>query len=138
MFKRILREAPPGEAGTVIGAGTLIRGSITAKSSIHIDGEMEGDVNTRGDVVIGAGGKARMDLKARHVTIAGRFEGTLEAEGKLEIKSGGVIVGSVITNGLIIEDGAVFSGDMEMSNGDPAAIPPPEGGGGIAAGGDSD
>ena len=38
---------------------------------------MEGDIITQGDVVIGESGKVQIELKARHVAIAGRFEGRL-------------------------------------------------------------
>lgn len=115
MFKKTPREAPPGKVSTVLGKDASFKGSIKTKSPIRIDGEMEGDIVTQGDVVIGESGKVKLDLKARHVTIAGRFDGTLEAEGRLEIKGSGIIIGSVKTNGLIVDDGAVFSGNMEMS-----------------------
>lgn len=114
MFKKSPREAPPGKVGTVIGKDAFFKGSIKTKSLIRIDGEMEGDISTQGDVVIGESGKVKLDLKARHVAIAGRFEGNLEAEGKLEIKGSGIVIGSVKTNGLMVDDGAVFSGNMEM------------------------
>lgn len=124
MFKKTPREAPPGKVSTVLGKDTFFKGSIKTKSPIRIDGEMEGDIETQGDVVIGESGKVKLELKARHVTIAGRFDGTLEAEGRLEIKSSGIIAGSVKTNGLIVDDGAVFSGNMEMSGQDRAAKRP--------------
>ena len=87
---------------------------------------MEGDITTQGDVVIGESGKVKLDLKARNITIAGRFDGCLEAEGKLEIRGSGVILGSVKANGLIVDDGAVFSGNMEMSGQGEAGLPFPK------------
>lgn len=114
MFKKDQLETPPDKVNTVIGKDTQFKGSIKTKGLIRIDGEMEGDVATQGDVVIGEGGKVNLELKARNVAVAGRFEGNLETEGKLEIRSSGVVVGNVKTNGLIVDDGAVFSGSMEM------------------------
>lgn len=123
MFKKPPLETPPDKVNTVIGKETCFKGTIKAKGLIRIDGEMEGVIETQGDVVIGENGKVNLELKARHVAIAGRFEGNLEAEGKLEIKSSGVIIGSVKTNGLLVDDGAVFSGSMEMRQKDQQVKP---------------
>lgn len=123
MFKKTPIETPPDKVNTVIGKDTCFKGSIKAKGLIRIDGEMEGEIETQGDVVIGEGGKVNLELKARHVAIAGRFEGNLEAEGKLEIKNSGIIIGSVKTNGLLVDDGAVFSGSMDMRQKDQPVRP---------------
>lgn len=123
MFKKTPIETPPDKVNTVIGKDTCFKGSIKAKGLIRIDGEMEGEIETQGDVVIGEGGKVNLELKARHVAIAGRFEGSLEAEGKLEIKNSGIVIGSVKTYGLLIDDGAVFSGSMEMRQKDQPVRP---------------
>lgn len=121
MFKKIPIETPPDKVNTVIGKDTYFKGTIKAKGLIRIDGEMDGEIETQGDVVIGEGGKVALELKARNVAIAGRFEGNLEAEGKVEIRSSGVVIGSVKTNGLLVDDGAIFSGSMEMRQQDQAA-----------------
>ena len=123
MFKKTPIETPPDKVNTVIGKDTCFKGSIKAKGLIRIDGEMEGEIETQGDVVIGEGGKVNLELKARHVAIAGRFEGSLEAEGKLEIKNSGIVIGSVKTYGLLIDDGAVFSGSMELRQKDQPVRP---------------
>ncbi|NLA27339.1 MAG: polymer-forming cytoskeletal protein [Firmicutes bacterium] len=123
MFKRTPTATPPDKVNTVIGKDTLFKGTIKAKGLIRIDGEMEGGIETRGDVVVGESGKVCLEIKARNVAIAGKFEGNLEAEGKLEVKSSGVVVGSIIANGLIVDDGAVFSGSMEMRQKDQIVKP---------------
>lgn len=114
MIRKTPLETPPDKVNAVIGKDTYFKGSIKAKGLIRIDGEMEGEIDTQGDVIIGEEGRVKLDLKARHVAIAGRFEGNIEALGKLEIRSSGIVVGSVKTNGLIVDDGAIFSGNMEM------------------------
>lgn len=128
MFKKDQLETPPDKVNTVIGKDTHLKGSLRAKGLIRIDGEMEGDVHTQGDVVIGESGRVALDLKARNVAVAGRFEGTLEAEGKLEIRSSGIVIGSVKTNGLLVDDGAVLAGTMEMKRKDQAVKPVLKGG----------
>lgn len=123
MFKKDQLETPPDKVNTVIGKDTHFKGSIRTKGLIRIDGEMEGDVHTQGDAVIGESGRVALDLKARNVAVAGRFEGTMEAEGKLEIRSSGIVIGNVKTNSLLVDDGAVFSGNIEMKRKDQVVKP---------------
>ena len=124
MFKKEQLEAPPDKVNTVIGKDTSFKGTIRAKGLIRIDGDMEGEVITPGDVVIGESGRVAAEIKGRNVAVAGRFEGNLDVEGKLEIRSTGIVIGGEVkTNGLLVDDGAIFSGDVEMKRKDQAVKP---------------
>ncbi len=114
MFKKDSLEVTTDKVDTIIGKDTVFKGNINSKGLIRIDGEAEGHLVNKGDVVVGESGKVLADLKARNVTIAGYFEGTLEAEGKLELKKTATVAGNLKANGLIVEEGAVMSGDIEM------------------------
>jgi len=109
-----LLKPPPEKVSTVIGKDTTFKGTIRAKGPIRIDGKVEGEIHTQGDVIIGESGWGVLDLKALNVSVAGRFEGTLEAEGKLDIRSSGAVLGNIKANGLVVDDGAVFSGSIVM------------------------
>lgn len=114
MFKKDSVETVPGKVDTIIGKDTFFSGNINGKGVIRIDGEIEGAVQNKGDVIIGENGKINAELSARNITIAGLYEGTLEAEGKLELKKTATAIGTFKANVLIVEEGAVVSGSMEM------------------------
>lgn len=114
MFKKDNLETPLDKINTVIGKDTFFKGALTGKGLIRIDGEAEGSIVNEGDLIIGENGRVKVDLKARNVTIAGYYEGTMEAEGKLELKKTATAIGSFKTNGLLVEEGAVVSGSLEM------------------------
>ncbi len=114
MFNKDNTETGSGKVDTIIGKETWFKGTINGKGLIRIDGEAEGEVINKGDVIIGESGKVSVDLKARNITIAGSYEGSLEAEGKLELKKTATVSGTFKANGLIIEEGAVMTGNMEM------------------------
>jgi cytoskeletal protein CcmA (bactofilin family) len=114
LFKKDNLETPPDKVNTIIGKDTFFNGTIHGKGLIRIDGAAEGSIINKGDVIIGEGGKVSVDLKARNITIAGHYEGTLEAEGRLELKRTATASGTFKTNGLLIEEGAVLCGNMEM------------------------
>ena len=114
MFKKDNLETPPDKVNTVIGRDTHFNGTLKGNGLIRIDGEAEGTVIGTGDVIVGESGRVAVELKARNVTIAGCFEGNLEAEGKLELKRTASATGTFKVNGLIIEEGAVLAGSMDM------------------------
>ncbi len=116
MFKKDNMEVPSDKVNTIIGKDTFFNGTINGRGLIRIDGEAEGTIVNQGDVVVGEDGRVSIELKARNITIAGHFEGSLEAEGKLELKRTGNAVGTFRANALVVEEGAVLSGTMEMES----------------------
>lgn len=114
MFKKDNLEAPPDKVNTVIGKDTFFKGTFNGKGLIRIDGEAEGSISNKGDVVIGESGRLKADLKGRNITIAGYYEGALTAEGKLELKRTATVLGTCKVNNLLIEEGAVIAGSLDM------------------------
>ena len=122
MFKKDNLETPPDKVNTLIGKDTFLKGSLESKGSIRIDGKVEGQVDNKGDFFIGESGVVAADLKARNVTIAGQFEGTIDAGGRLELKRTAVAKGTFKASALHVEDGAVLDGNMEMKTGAVATL----------------
>jgi cytoskeletal protein CcmA (bactofilin family) len=120
MFKKDNLETPPDKVNTLIGKDTFFKGSLESKGSIRIDGQVEGQIDSKGDFIVGESGVVAADLKARSVTIAGRFEGSIAAGGRLELKRTAVAKGTFKASTLHVEDGAVFDGSMEMKTGEGA------------------
>ncbi len=114
MFKKDNIETPPDKVNTFIGKDTFLKGSLDSKGSLRIDGKVEGQINSKGDFFVGENGSVAADLKARNVTIAGHFDGTIEAGGRLELKRTAVAKGTFKANALHVEDGAVLDGSMDM------------------------
>lgn len=114
MFGKSGAAPAPDKVSTVIGRGSVFKGTIEAKGLFRIDGEFEGTITNTGDVIVAEGGLARVDLKARNVTIAGRFEGALEAGGKLSLKRTAKAQGTFKINDLQVEEGAQICGGLEM------------------------
>ena len=121
MFKKDNLETPLDKVNTVIGKDAFFKGTITAKGFIRIDGEAEGSVSNKGDLVIGESGRLKADLKGRNITIAGHYEGNLEADGRLELKSTAKVLGKFKANTLLVEDGAVLNGSIDTKHKDQAS-----------------
>jgi cytoskeletal protein CcmA (bactofilin family) len=100
-------------ATTIIAHGTQIKGDIQLKCHLHIDGEIEGDIQTNGNVVIGKPGVAKGDIRASSISISGRFEGSIDGD-TVEVLEGGKLFGTVTAKEFVIEPNAVFEGESRL------------------------
>ncbi|MBB6086237.1 bactofilin family protein [Wenzhouxiangella marina] len=98
-----------GGGTTVIASGTKLVGDLTLNDSLHVDGSVEGKIDSDNEVSIGEEGRVEGDINADTVMISGQFDGSIEAK-RLEIVATGRVSGSIAVAQLVIESGAVFNG----------------------------
>ena len=107
--------AGPVSTLTVIGRAMVIRGDITSRESLLVDGQVEGTLElSNSRLVVGANGRVSADAKAREIEVLGTISGDLEASKKITIRKGGRLVGDLRTPGIVIEEGAYFKGRIEI------------------------
>ena len=99
---------------TIIGKDTRITGTLHSSGPIRIDGHVEGEVNIDGDIIIGREAVLEAKIKCNHIQVAGKIIGNVEATGKLEILSSGIIEGDVNVHTMQVEDGAILRGICSM------------------------
>ncbi|HHV16867.1 MAG TPA: polymer-forming cytoskeletal protein [Gelria sp.] len=100
---------------SLISPGVEIKGDISSQGSIRIDGYVEGNLNIKGDLILGDKGKIKGEVKAENIIIAGKIEGTATAGTRLEIAATGTIVGDINATTLIIEEGGLLDGTSRMT-----------------------
>jgi len=100
---------------TIIGTDTIFEGKLSSKTSIRIEGTVQGEVQLDGDLTIGKDGSVSHVVQARNVTLAGHISGDLTVTEKLNILSSGHFEGKARIGALVIEDGAVFDGESQMN-----------------------
>jgi cytoskeletal protein CcmA (bactofilin family) len=98
-----------------ISKGTEIIGSINAAGDMRIDGVLEGNLTSKGRVVIGETGRIKGDLVCKNVDIWGSFEGKIEASESTNFKAVAHVIGDIKSSKLYIEAGAKFNGSCTMS-----------------------
>lgn len=105
-------------ADTVIGTKTRIEGTVTGADRLVIRGEVAGTVEMDGAVVVEAAGRVHADVQAEEVSVLGSVDGYLVGRRKVEILPDGRLVGDVRTARILISDGAVFRGRVDMDIGE--------------------
>lgn len=99
----------------LIGSGTEITGDVTCNGDVRIDGILNGNLQTKGKVVIGETGKANGEVSCKNADISGKIEGKIIVSELLSLKPSSFISGDIATNKLAIEPGARFTGNCNMS-----------------------
>ncbi len=100
----------------IIGNGTNIKGDINSSSDIRIDGNLTGNVDTSGKLVIGESGKVKGEIHCKNGDISGKIEGKITTTELLSLKASSKIQGDMIVNRLAIEPGCVFIGNCQMDS----------------------
>ena len=94
--------------------GTEVIGNINTSGDIRLDGTLEGNLNSKGKVVVGNTGKTKGDIVCRTTDIFGQVEGTLNVSEIISLKSSSKVSGTIVTSKISIEAGAIFNGTCTM------------------------
>ena len=104
-----------GTLYNALTAGSKIIGTVIADSDIRIDGCVEGDVQSKGKVVIGENGLVKGTVSCLNADIMGTLDGKVTVRQTLSLRATSRIKGDVQTQTLIVEPNAVFNGTCSMS-----------------------
>ncbi len=114
------RQAPPsGRNVTLIAQAARVEGTLSGGADIHVEGEVEGTVSTKGRLVVAESGRVKAQLHGRIVTVAGRVTGNVTADERIELKETAHLTGDITAPRVLIREGATFDGKVKMK--EPAA-----------------
>ena len=99
---------------TIVGQGAKLEGTVVSAGSLRIDGQIKGQVNADGDVMLSPQSAVEADIRAQNVSVAGRFKGSIVVKGRAEITRGGRVDGNITSKTLVVEEGALFQGQSIM------------------------
>jgi len=101
---------------TIIGPGSHIKGDIEVQGGIRIDGSVEGNINATGPITVGRDGKIiTPSITATSATVGGTIKGDISAKERIRLEPTANVEGNLITELLIVEEGAVFTGNSNMT-----------------------
>ena len=104
---------------SVLGADVTIAGNISASTELHIDGNVEGDIDCA-SLVQGEGSQITGEVNAESARLAGRVDGSIHARELVILRSAS-INGDVHYEALTVEQGASVQGRFAPRDAAPAA-----------------
>jgi cytoskeletal protein CcmA (bactofilin family) len=99
---------------TIIGKTVTVKGEILGSEQLVAEGTVEGRITIETTVLIREGGLVKADVDANNINIAGGVVGNIVVKDKIEIVSGGYVLGDIRTPRLIVNDGASVKGTIDM------------------------
>jgi len=99
----------------MISQGTEITGVLKTNTDIRISGKLDGTIESKGKVIISAGGFISGSVIGKEADVAGTIEGELVVSDKLVLRQTAVVKGDITTKSLLVEEGARFDGACKMS-----------------------
>ena len=107
---------------SIIGEGTRFRGEFEINGLLRIDGDFEGTIRTSGKVLVGLNGRARCNIYAETAVVGGIVEGHIFCTEKLILLSTGMVLGSVASPRLVVEEGVILNGTCRISRPQPDSV----------------
>ena len=110
---------------TVIAKDDSLSGKLELKGSGQVLGSFSGQIDSDGDLLVGADAHVEADIRGVRITISGLVRGNIVATNRLKITSTGRLEGDATVGALVVQEGGVHYGVIRVH---PEGIPdtPPE------------
>ncbi len=104
----------PVDKLSIVADGTLFRGDIETTGHLRIDGKVQGNISSTGNVAIGKGGEVEGNITATNLKVSGRVKGNVEVTERCVLDSSAILHGDSKVKILAVEEGAIINGRVSM------------------------
>lgn len=114
MFRSAASMANNHQQETIIAQGVKVEGDFVSQGDVAIDGEVSGTIRTAGALRVGETAVIQANVSAQSAVVAGRLEGNLQVEERLELLESSHVEGDVQARVLSVAAGAQVNGRISM------------------------
>jgi cytoskeletal protein CcmA (bactofilin family) len=100
----------------VISAGSNMEGMFSSSENVRLDGFVKGEIKCSQRFVMGENGRVEGNLYSNDAIIMGRIDGDVIVTDTLQLKSTGIIKGSITAKYMIVEEGAQYVGECKIGS----------------------
>jgi cytoskeletal protein CcmA (bactofilin family) len=104
------------DTSTVVGQTILIKGNLEGDEDLTVQGRIEGAINLSKTLIVEPSGVVKADVSVSNAVVSGVMVGNLTASDSVEISDTGRMVGDIKAPRVIIVEGALFKGNVDMGN----------------------
>lgn len=101
-------------AQTIIGPSITVDGEILGDEPLLVRGTVKGRIHLSAAVHVEASGVVEAEVRTSEAHIAGQLTGNVIAAERVEIQPGGRLTGDIRAPRILIADGALFKGTIDM------------------------
>ncbi len=99
---------------TIIGPDAVFKGELSFEKGVKQLGKFEGQIETKGHLVIAKGAELKGEVIAGNVDVQGDVKGNLTVSGKVCLAATAKLEGDLQTARLEVAEGAVFIGKCRV------------------------
>jgi len=99
---------------TFLGKGVDFKGVVHFDGTVRIDGRLEGEIHTKGTLIVGENAVIKGIISAGSLICSGKINGNINAAEKVELMKPAVLIGDVRSPSISMEPGAHFHGLCDM------------------------
>lgn len=104
------------DSNTVVGESILIKGNLEGDEDLTVQGQIEGSINLNKTLIIEPSGVVKAEVSVANAVISGIMVGNLSASDSVELTDSGRMVGDIQAPRIIITEGALFKGRVDMGD----------------------
>lgn len=112
---------PTGGTRNILSSDVEIKGTVKFTNDLVVDGKIEGEITSDGNLTIGENARIKAEVKTATVVVYGKVQGNITATDRIELKASAEVIGDIKAKVLTIEAGAIFVGKSTV--GTPAQTP---------------
>jgi cytoskeletal protein CcmA (bactofilin family) len=95
--------------------GTEFHGELRFRNTFRIDGKLRGRIVSENTLIVGESGEVDAEIECGVVSIRGTVSGRIQGRERIELLAGSKVQATLVSPRLVIEEGAFFQGDCEMT-----------------------
>ncbi len=99
-----------GEYPTVLGTDAVFKGELQFEKGVRLLGKFEGEITTKGQLLIADGAMLTGNVKAGNIRVDGNVKGNLNAGEKVQLTGSARVEGDLQASRLEVAEGAVLVG----------------------------
>lgn len=110
------------EWNAFLGHDTSYHGQLSFKGAVRIDGEFTGEIKSEGTLILGKEAKVFAQVNVAQLVLSGSLDGEINVSKKTTMHKSAKLTGNLTTPVLIMEEGAVLQGKVQMNPDEKAVV----------------
>jgi cytoskeletal protein CcmA (bactofilin family) len=101
---------------SIIDRSSAFDGVLRTARNLRVEGQAKGEIHCEGTLYVDEGADVNARIDAANISVAGNLSGEITCRGRLQILPTGRVSGRLATARLVIQEGAIYEGELRMSN----------------------
>jgi cytoskeletal protein CcmA (bactofilin family) len=102
-------------SGGTLSSGVSIKGTVKFQKELLIDCQVEGTIDSSGQLTVGKEARIKGDIKTRSVIVNGTVDGNITAGERCELRAGCTVNGDIEAPRLVVDEAATFIGSAKIA-----------------------